>query len=199
MSEKLKQLCDVCPLHSKYEELVQKNLELVRELEIAREEMYLDKLTNIPNRRFFMDVHIGAHAHAIRRRNQYCLAMIDIDHFKTINDKYGHGVGDQVLVAFGKQLNAMKRVDDTVARWGGEEFVILMPDTRMYGAERLMERILEHSRKIRIKQDGYKISLTVSIGVTEWKKFDSIDELIHRADTALYTAKGGGRNCIRVG
>jgi diguanylate cyclase (GGDEF)-like protein len=122
--------------------------------------------------------------------------MLDIDHFKNINDRFGHLVGDRVLTAMCKKVNDLVRPHDVFARYGGEEFLILMPETSLSNAMQVAQRLLG---ALAISDDDALPTITVSIGLAEWSTGDdSIESLITRADGALYVAKTNGRNCIEI-
>ena len=150
---------------------------------------YTDKLTNIYNR-FMLDEEL---IRCCERNVGFCVLIIDIDHFKRVNDTYGHLVGDQVLVELTKCISGIIRTNDTFARWGGEEFVILQPygdiDAATEFAERLRKQISEHN----FETVG---SITVSIGVTDHLCIDTPATLMRRADRALYKSKENGRNRV---
>lgn len=155
-----------------------------------------DALTGIYNRRYF-DIQLREFvARAERYQEPLCLLMFDIDHFKRINDEHGHDVGDQILRQVVEIISTHKRQVDVFARWGGEEFVMLLPKTESDKgttlAERLRQQIESHSF-------SDHIHLTISIGVAPHRPGDSIDTLIKRADEALYAAKTGGRNQVVLG
>jgi diguanylate cyclase (GGDEF)-like protein len=173
-------------------ELEEKNREL-------QELAYHDPLTGLPNRRFFFE-----HANLIfedvkKYEKPLSLLVIDIDHFKEINDTYGHNVGDLVLKTFADVLRGIVRKSDICARLGGEEFVVLLPNTDLEGARVLAERIRATVAKNPVEYDSTVILFTVSIGVAQYRKgMQDIDELIEEADIALYRAKEGGRNRVEV-
>ena len=153
-----------------------------------------DPLTNTHNRRFFFDVSKQIVSLSKRDQLNLSVAMIDIDKFKNINDTHGHDVGDKVIQSLVKELNRTIRNSDVLARFGGEEFVILFPNTGLEGALITSEKI----RKIIANCSTVdKISFTISIGVSEFFKAEqNIDATIKRADKALYKAKNGGRNRV---
>lgn len=165
-----------------------------KEAEILRL-TYRDPLTGLYNRRFFLEAGEKALAHA--RRNGKCLSalMIDVDHFKTINDTHGHAAGDAVLQALAEQLSGSVRAEDVAARVGGEEFCILLPETDLPAARAAAERI-----RARIARgdglEGGAAGATISVGVADSTDVDSLDGLMHRADAAVYRAKRCGRDCI---
>lgn len=154
-----------------------------------------DPLTGLPNRagldRHFQRL-LGARAEGAP---PFSLAVLDVDHFKTINDTHGHDVGDRVLVWLGERLAQCLRDDDLVARTGGEEFVIVMPEARAQQAREVIERVRAHVRQGRVPvADGQAIAVTVSAGLGEHRPGEAFGELFRRADTALYAAKRAGRD-----
>lgn len=159
-----------------------------------REVASTDPLTGLLNRRALAD-HLAA-AHALVRRGSQPMSAIlmDVDHFKSINDQKGHAAGDQVLVALSALLAAQLRGSDRVGRWGGEEFLVLAPATRLAAARDLAERI---RRAVEAADWPGGRRVTVSLGVAECRPEDSLDGLVQRADQALYAAKAAGRNCVR--
>lgn len=126
---------------------------------------------------------------------QLSLIFIDIDHFKKVNDTYGHNVGDQVLLAFAQTLSANTRTHDLLARWGGEEFVLACPDTTLDNASNLAEKL---RRAIEISDWPKQLNITASFGVAQMLPQESPTDFIARADKALYVAKAQGRNCVRT-
>ena len=157
-----------------------------------------DPLTGLYNRRY-LETHLSSVvARAIADDRPACLLLFDIDHFKAINDSYGHDAGDDVLRAFADRLRRGVRGIDLVARYGGEEFVVIMPDTDAAFAATIAERLRIDVEKLPFTtKSGLKLPVTVSIGLAEWRgPDDSADALLKRADTALYAAKRDGRNRV---
>ncbi len=158
-----------------------------------------DELTGLHNRRFFMhslDIEV---ARARRSGIPLSVAVADVDHFKRVNDKYGHAGGDEVLRALARIFEAIMRTGDVVGRLGGEEFAILMPDTDEIQARIACERLRGAiaGRKIRLP-GGEEIGITLSTGIALLVPGDDRDKLVNRADLALYSAKEGGRNQVRL-
>ncbi len=153
----------------------------------------IDMLTGIYNRQGFMTVMTQELAAGQRHDLILSLIMMDLDFFKEINDTYGHAVGDAVLTAIGQLLTAVRRTSDIVARWGGEEFVIVCPHTELEGAVKLAEKIQSHLAS----QDFFMgIRMTASFGVAQYQTQDTVEQLVNRADAALYLSKDQGRNLI---
>lgn len=134
---------------------------------------------------------------SIRHNYPLSMIMVDLDHFKVVNDTFGHGVGDKVLKGFADLLREVIRVEDVAARWGGEEFIVILPHTARDAAAALAERI----RVAFEKHSGCvtPILLSASFGVVERHEGDNSDTLIRRADDALYRAKHEGRNRVVTG
>lgn len=154
-----------------------------------------DRLTGIANRRKLDEVLDYEHQRSNRTSSPLAAIIADIDHFKAINDNYGHMTGDQVLIEIAKLLQRGVRQVDSVGRWGGEEFMILCPDTGLSGAGELAEKLRQVIAAHQFVGVGQK---TCSFGVAEYCLGESIESLIHRADAALYQAKEGGRNQVAV-
>lgn len=169
-------------------------LALERELET---QAHFDSLTNVPNRRWFLDLANRELSRATRQKTTFCILMIDIDHFKNVNDTFGHDTGDQVLKSLADRAASILRREDLFARYGGEEFIALLPESDLEKAVDVAERIREYisSTSVRLK-NGKELSITVSIGVAAFASADSLEEIIKRADTALYEAKERGRNLV---
>jgi diguanylate cyclase (GGDEF)-like protein len=176
----------------------------IRELEESRrqlaEQATTDPLTGLKNRRAFLESAEKYLAVARRYRSDLSVVACDLDHFKKINDTYGHDVGDQALVMVGRILTSLTRVEDTAARTGGEEFAVLLPDTNRLGAAVLAERIRKSIERERLMVGGKTISLTVSAGISSFDadNGDSVESLLKVADQRLYLAKQRGRNRICV-
>ena len=159
-----------------------------------------DSLTGVFNRRY-LDDHLERElAFAKRHRYPLALLMVDIDHFKRVNDKHGHRVGDAALRHVADTLLAGSRTEDVVARYGGEEFAVVCRNTDERNATRLAERLRDAVGKKVFDFEGRLIRLTISIGVAGSFENNAIraDKLVDAADEALYHAKNGGRNCWRA-
>ncbi len=153
----------------------------------------VDMLTGIYNRQGFMTIMTQELAAGQRHDLNLSLIMMDLDFFKKINDTYGHAVGDAALTAIGQLLTAVRRASDIVARWGGEEFVIVCPHTELEGAVKLAEKIQSHLAR----PDFFMgIHMTASFGVAQHQTQDTLEQLVNRADAALYLSKDKGRNQI---
>jgi diguanylate cyclase (GGDEF)-like protein len=130
-----------------------------------------------------------------RYTNDLSVILFDIDHFKSFNDTYGHLKGDEVLMVVAKNTAANIRKSDIIARWGGEEFIVLLPNTPLATAELVAENLRKQISAIKIQ--GVERAITSSFGVTEFKEGDDHDSIVKRADDALYEAKKGGRDCVK--
>lgn len=174
------------------------NITKRKQLEDKLKELsYTDSLTGVFNRRYFLHMFEKGFAAARRYRNNLSLLMIDIDHFKQVNDTYGHEVGDMALKACADACSSKLREVDLFARFGGEEFVVLLPNTPLSGAITMAERIRKAVNKIKLTVGGNKIQFSISVGVTSALATDTnIEDVIRRSDTALYEAKKGGRNRV---
>ncbi|MEP6780416.1 MAG: GGDEF domain-containing protein, partial [Gemmatimonadaceae bacterium] len=155
-----------------------------------------DQLSQCLNRRGFQQQYRRELARAARTQTDVAMIALDLDHFKVVNDTYGHLVGDQVITETGELLRANARAGDIVARTGGEEFVILAPGTGIAGAQHLALRVLEAFRRKSFGAPNHKFVVTVSIGVVADAVPDEniAEDLIARSDEALYAAKRTGRN-----
>ncbi len=158
-----------------------------------------DPLTNLMNRRAFMETAADAMRYFQRYNRAIATLVVDIDHFKHVNDDYGHAAGDSVIRRVGELIAQTLRETDKVARFGGEEFVVLLREVSEHEAHELAERIRLVIAESIIPFDGNDLSVTVSIGCAAITSHDrDVEELIERADRALYAAKAGGRNCVRL-
>lgn len=167
--------------------------------EQLRESATTDELTGLANRRAFLDALAIEMAKAERSGAPLSVAVADVDFFKRVNDKHGHGGGDEVLEALARIAEQTMRTGDLVGRLGGEEFAILMPDTDELAARIACERLRGaiSGRKIRL-QSGEEIAVTLSTGIALLVPGDNRDRLVRRADMALYQAKEGGRDQVRL-
>lgn len=176
----------------------QRQAEMLARIDAARREMAhlaaTDSLTGLANRRAFSERLSQEIARIARGKGPSCLIMADLDHFKAINDRYGHQTGDHALTVFAATCVSVFREADLLGRWGGEEFAVLMPDTVLEDALRVADRL--HTALSRTPMTGNDDSfhLTVSLGVIELDGTRSMDEVIRLTDEALYTAKAAGRN-----
>ncbi len=152
-----------------------------------------DPLTGAFNRRMFMDLLSREMKRVGRYGESFCLLMFDLDHFKTVNDNYGHDVGDQVLIEVVQLSMETIRHSDVLARWGGEEFMVLLPQANLDMALSLGQRLRQRISKHTFTGAGH---VTVSIGVTHMEEGYTVDELLKRVDDALYEAKESGRNRV---
>lgn len=184
-------------LNRRYDEKVRELASLTGKL---RELATTDALTNLFNRRAFLERAQVEWSRARRHGVPLACVAMDIDHFKRINDRFGHAAGDDVLKVVGSLLRTTVRASDIPARMGGEEFIALLPQTSESGAallaERVRSRIREHSVTI---AGGEQILITLSAGVAcSDRPFNSLQEMLAAADQALYRAKGDGRDCVRL-
>lgn len=173
------------------------------EVDRARAESLVDPLTGLANRRAFDERLAALLRDAAHGGSAPCLLMVDLDHFKRINDQYGHGFGDQVLRATAQVLSAMIVAPALSARVGGEEFALLLPSTTADAARGLGEKVRAAvaAARIRRKAQGQTQTLervTLSIGAAIWRHGESADSLVDRADRALYSAKSRGRDRVEI-
>ncbi len=160
---------------------------------------FRDGLTGLYNHRFFQEELDKELERSKRYEREFSLIIFDIDHFKKINDTYGHPVGDIVLSAISRTVEHAVRKADIVARYGGEEFAVILPETDFMGAKVVAERIRGDIERISLEENGTTIKVTVSVGFTSYRYTSKIQEkgpLISMADKALYTAKQSGRNAV---
>lgn len=156
-----------------------------------------DPLTDLLNRRGMWRAIKRIHAQSMRASRLYCIAIFDLDLFKLINDEYGHVVGDGLLQAIARQLHENTRESDWIARWGGEEFMVLMPETDTEQAVGFVERLRQRIEANDFRVDQHSLRITTSAGVACCRSDgDSQDEIVNRADRALYAAKNAGRNRV---
>ncbi|WP_458120073.1 sensor domain-containing diguanylate cyclase [Paenibacillus sp. Z6-24] len=171
-------------------------IENARETDKIQRLAMRDGLTGLWNRRYFDEsLHqlMSRVVNVDAERRLLCLILLDVDHFKSFNDNWGHQEGDLVLKHLGRVLNDYCRPGDTTVRYGGEEFAVLLPDTSLYEARSVAERL---RRLIELESPSRKYSVTASFGVAEWDGVQSAEQLIQEADNALYRAKDEGRNRV---
>ena len=181
---------------NKTDDLMLVNRRLKEEKEALKIMSATDQLTGLHNRTQLEEIFEYEKMQSIRYKKAFSIMMIDIDHFKDVNDTYGHHVGDIVLKEFTQILRKTFRDVDTLSRWGGEEFLILVPNTDLNGIKEVALRLRTAINNKKFSKAGHK---TVSIGVTTLHKDDDFISIVKRSDTALYRAKNGGRDRIEVG
>lgn len=188
----------VSALQESNKELENKNDALHYALAKIEEVAAKDELTGCFNRRFLMEALRRELAISSRDYRPFTLLLIDVDHFKAINDTHGHLVGDRVLAELAHTLRLTMRSMDTLARFGGEEFACMLPETALDDAGALADRVRHVISTLSFAYDGGLFSVTVSIGVAQWHLNETIESVIQQADQALYKAKDAGRNCIAL-
>ena len=172
-----------------------KNQERIRILET---QCLVDPLTELPNRTM-LESNLSTRFHEFQRFGWgFGVMMIDIDHFKVFNDKYGHDIGDVVLQSTGRMLSKNLRPFDIVGRWGGEEFVAVIANVDKFGLLSAAERTRFQVEKNKIAVSGQNLKVTVSIGAAMCHQDDNADRVIKRADQAMYDSKANGRNKVTV-
>jgi diguanylate cyclase (GGDEF)-like protein len=174
-------------------------LESFKQQAQLRNLMVIDPVTGLHNRRWLSEVFLRQIARCERGNYPVCLAMLDIDHFKSVNDTFGHQGGDRVLAQVGRLMQRQFRPTDLIARYGGEEFAVLLPETDEQAAIAALERfrlVLEQTQTAVAVRTSVKV--TVSAGIARWTRDWSLDDLLQRADQALYRAKHEGRNCVML-
>jgi diguanylate cyclase (GGDEF)-like protein len=157
-----------------------------------------DELTGLWNRREFMRLLLEESRRAVRSQSSFCVAILDIDHFKNVNDSYGHLTGDAVLHELAQLLESMRRATDSVARYGGEEFTLLLVNAKIPTATVALERIRAQVMQYDWEVIAADLRLTVSVGIAAWRPGETLTQVLNRADAALYEAKEASRNCVRV-
>ena len=174
--------------------LQQQREALAQALDINRELATRDELTGLINRRAMLHLMELEHRRSLRSGRPLLLAQLDIDHFKPINDQHGHSTGDRALQAFAGTVRANVRDTDVLARWGGEEFVLMLCETQLEDARELLERVRQAVEALEIPHATGTLRLTVSAGLALHLPGDTVVHTLERADQALYTAKALGRN-----
>jgi diguanylate cyclase (GGDEF)-like protein len=169
--------------------------ERVRAEQMAR----IDPLTNLNNRRSFAEMVDPLWHNGLRKLRPMSLILLDLDDFKIINDSHGHAVGDLVLMQTADELTKCARAADVLSRWGGEEFILFMPDTGLDESVIVAERMREKLAGLQIEVDGQLLSFSASFGVAQYRHgMQGLEDLIREADQRLYEAKAGGRNQVRA-
>ncbi len=154
-----------------------------------------DELTGLINRRHMLELLEQERQRCVRSGRTFCVAMIDIDRFKEVNDRYGHAAGDEVLQRLAREALSAVRVADVLARWGGDEFVLLLSDARLQLARGGVERVRQRIEAVSLRVGEQPLQVTISAGLAEHIAGESVATALARADAALYEAKAQGRNC----
>jgi diguanylate cyclase (GGDEF)-like protein len=177
--------------------------EAIRERAAAeRQETHLfrlatvDEMTGLKNRREFINLTEAEWRRCRRYKHPLAFLMIDIDHFKSINDRFGHNVGDEVIAGVGRLCGSETRTSDVSGRMGGEEFAILLPEVETAGARAFADRLRDAIGRLVFCADGVEVAVTVSVGTSVSADCETVAELFKQADTALYEAKRAGRNMV---
>lgn len=173
-------------------------LENARIFKEAQNQAITDALTGVYNRRGLFQIGEFEFVRARRINRPFSAMIFDIDRFKKVNDKYGHATGDQTLRGLAERCRSGSRAVDLVGRYGGEEFVVLLPETNLESARHVAERLRQSIVKDSFKTDAGSLRITISVGVAEANDLDTLKTLIERADSALYIAKRAGRNRVAV-
>jgi len=177
------------------EETGENAAQVTHELDFAAK---TDQLTGIYNRRYILR---RIEEELVRFSKEACvfsLALADVDFFKKVNDEYGHEVGDKVLLMVAGMLKSSLRKQDVVARWGGEKFLVLLPETTSEQAQQLLEGVREQIAQTGLWDEERNIQVTVTLGIAAMQKGETIDAVMNYADIALYRGKKNGRNCVIV-
>lgn len=170
--------------------------ELMQQAESLKYDALHDKLTGLPNRGATEEELEREQARSKRTEQNYTVILFDIDHFKHVNDNYGHSVGDDVLIEISKTAKNFLRDGDIVGRWGGEEFLCVLPEMTMEQSMIVADRLRTTIHKTVIHSDGRELTISVSMGVASFSDGDSCDEIVKMADARLYEAKRTGRNKV---
>ncbi len=155
-----------------------------------------DELTQVASRSRIFECLSDSIENAPESNESFCVAMIDLDYFKSVNDNFGHLVGDQILKDVAFRMKSTLRENDMLGRYGGEEFVLVFASASLQKTEKILQRICKHIADEPFQIEQHSITMTVSIGVTDFHAGDNADDLLGRADHALYKAKSSGRNHV---
>jgi diguanylate cyclase (GGDEF)-like protein len=177
----------------------------VLESHILKEKMYdlatIDQLTGVKNRRAFMEAAISYYKIAVRNNHIFSVVLLDLDHFKKINDTFGHLVGDEVLRSIGNVFCKSVRTSDIAGRYGGEEFMFILPEVGRESVKTFTDKLHEEISDTCVDHNGSKVNVTVSIGVAIYDTSNdaaSFENLLDQSDKMLYKAKRKGRNCTVI-
>ena len=179
--------------------LKQQKQDLMAALGKIRTLATVDELTSLANRRYMNEVLTAEERRQGESGGPLCIALLDIDFFKNVNDRFGHDGGDMVLRTFAQEARTQLRAGDLLARWGGEEFLLMLPESDVAAAQLVLRRMAEAVRAIRIEGLDIGRDVTFSAGLVQRKHGEPFTETIARADKAMYAAKGSGRNKVVTG
>lgn len=188
----------IAELQGVQQRLALENRKLGESLKDVNEAAERDVLTGAFNRKYLTDIAASLADRVRSHQEPITVCMIDIDHFKRINDRHGHAVGDFVLKAVVEQLNARLRDVDRLARYGGEEFVLILRRCDIGRGKRVAEALRNHIASVQLESPEVIVSITTSIGVAKWHRDESLDAVMERADRALYVAKNKGRDRVQI-
>ena len=192
----------ISELNAHRDMLEQEVRERTKDLELANQKLDLiaktDELTGLPNRRDMNETIANEVGRVQRTHKPFCFIFIDIDHFKNINDTYGHACGDVILKSVAQTIRTLLRKYDVFARYGGEEFLTLLPETDLAGAETVAERFRKQIEKMTVHYADFTIKITITLGVARYDARLGADRSIQMADKALYRGKESGRNQVVV-
>lgn len=190
--KQLRQLEKVARISDRYQKMM-------RELNQALKEAAMhDPLTALVNRRPLLERLRAEVERSQSRGHSFCVAMLDIDNFKPINDRYGHDVGDTVLIETSRMMEGEVREYDLCGRWGGEEFLIILPETSVDEAVTIVQRVRDAIAAMRIRAGAEALAITISAGIAEYRDGERDADLLNRADGALLQAKRAGRDCQQI-
>ncbi|HEY0821183.1 MAG TPA: GGDEF domain-containing protein [Rhizobacter sp.] len=170
--------------------------ELASALERVRQLATRDELTQVHNRRHITELLVIERNQHERTGHTLCVALLDIDHFKAVNDKLGHQAGDEVLRRFAMATQQALRASDLLGRWGGEEFIVVFPDTSLDEAAVALQRVRERLTKTDFSHGGVALRVTFSAGLVNLQAGEQVEHAVERADQAMYRAKTHGRDCV---
>ncbi len=186
-------------LHRMRDRLRRQKLELEAALAHIHRLATHDDLTGLVNRRHMQELLENERMRLERSEQDWCVALIDLDHFKSVNDAHGHAIGDEVLRALSRHAHTLIRRTDVLARWGGEEFVLLLPNTPIGMAATSLERLREHFHANPLVVQGIDLPVSFSAGLTEHLRGETVAQTLERADKLCYQAKTLGRNRVERG
>ncbi len=173
--------------------------QILREMEQLKHDAYMDELTGVGNRRYG-EMTLNTRIHELNASGRpFGLIFFDIDHFKRCNDTYGHAVGDEVLVMVAKTVMNILRRMDSIARWGGEEFIVILPSIDLKTLQTVSERIRVFIETSFLVTRGIRLNVTASLGATLARPGDTVESVVRRADGLMYASKTSGRNRVTTG